>query len=133
MTGIEGSCHCGAVHFTLAAAPETVTRCTCSICTKMGMLWTYYSPEDFAVTQGEAALSSYSWGRERMDFRFCGTCSCMVHWRIKPELVAEVFGDGPGRVGINARLLDGIDATALPMAIFEGNSGWLILEDASSD
>ncbi len=38
---IKGNCHCGATHFTVAERPKTVTRCTCSFCTKRGVLWAH--------------------------------------------------------------------------------------------
>ena len=41
---LEGACHCGAVRFTIPAAPESVTDCNCSICRRLGTLWAYYSP-----------------------------------------------------------------------------------------
>lgn len=56
-----GSCHCQRVRFTVAATPTEVNRCSCSICTRLGALRAYYRPEEFAVTEGEDALSSYSW------------------------------------------------------------------------
>jgi hypothetical protein len=37
---VKGSCHCGATQFT-AQRPATVTRCTCSFCSKRGVLWAY--------------------------------------------------------------------------------------------
>ena len=36
---VKGSCHCGATQFEVPTAPESVTRCTCSFCTKRGALW----------------------------------------------------------------------------------------------
>jgi hypothetical protein len=123
MTGATGGCHCGTVRFAMAAAAVEATRCTCSICTKMGSLCTYCPPGDFRVTAGEEALSVYSWGDRMLDFRFCSICSCMVHWRVKPERFADAFGDGPGKVGVNARLLDGFVEGALRVRVFEGNTG----------
>ena len=36
---IVGKCHCGATQFEIEAAPESVTSCTCSFCSKTGALW----------------------------------------------------------------------------------------------
>ncbi len=34
---IKGSCHCKATAFEVSAAPENVTHCTCSFCSKRGV------------------------------------------------------------------------------------------------
>jgi hypothetical protein len=36
---IKGSCHCGNTQFEVSEAPHSVTRCTCSLCSKRGALW----------------------------------------------------------------------------------------------
>lgn len=120
---IEGSCHCGAVRFTVARAPDQVTRCNCSICTKTGSRMAYYPPEDFRVLEGgEAALSSYSWGDRLLDFRFCATCGCLVNWQAKPERMADCFPEGGGaaRVGVNARLMAGVELDKVPVRVVDG-------------
>lgn len=45
---IKGSCHCGQTQFEVSEAPASVTRCTCSLCSKRGALWAYYSRRNFA-------------------------------------------------------------------------------------
>ena len=131
---IEGSCHCGRVRFAVGAelvegerlpldggGPRQVTQCNCSICSKLGQLVSYCPPGDFSVTEGEDALSSYSWGDRLMDFRFCGTCACMVYSRVKPELIAEVWPDaGARKVMVNARLLEGVDLGAVAVREVDG-------------
>jgi len=48
---VKGSCHCGATQFTVTKRPATVTRCTCSFCSKRGALWAYQdSEDDFVLT-----------------------------------------------------------------------------------
>ena len=47
---IKGSCHCGNTQFEVSAAPSGVTRCTCSLCSKRGALWAYYTPAQFRLT-----------------------------------------------------------------------------------
>jgi hypothetical protein len=39
---LEGSCHCGAVKLRLPTVPEKGTRCSCSICRRLGSVWAYY-------------------------------------------------------------------------------------------
>ena len=38
---IEGSCHCGAVHWRFEGIPKSATTCNCSICRRYGALWAY--------------------------------------------------------------------------------------------
>lgn len=53
----RGSRHCGATQFTVAKRPETVTRCTCSFCSKRGALWAYQNEEDdFALAVARSGL-----------------------------------------------------------------------------
>ena len=61
---IKGSCHCKATAFEVSAAPENVTHCTCSFCSKRGSLWAYYTPSQFTLTTPEANVSTYRWGSQ---------------------------------------------------------------------
>ena len=57
---VKGSCHCGATQFTVARRPETVTRCTCSFCTKRGALWAYQNQEDdFVLSTARDRVATY--------------------------------------------------------------------------
>jgi hypothetical protein len=59
---VNGSCHCRATQFTVAKRPATVTRCTCSFCTKRGALWAYQDHEDnFVLTTARERVSTYQW------------------------------------------------------------------------
>ena len=116
-----GSCHCGAIRFTLASRPTEVASCNCSICTKHGGLWTYCPPADFNVDRGAELLGSYIWGDRLIAIRFCPRCACVVHWHAIEG--REVFAPGtPAKVGVNARLLDGLDATRLPRRMLDNRS-----------
>jgi hypothetical protein len=50
---ISGRCHCGRNAFEIAGElPDKLTRCTCSLCSKRGHLYAYYSPDQFKVVLG---------------------------------------------------------------------------------
>ena len=108
---VRGSCHCGAVRITVPHAPEWVASCNCSICRRTGALVAYYRPEDVRV-EGETA--TYVTGDRFIRFHHCPACACHTHWSANPEALA---GDLPehlraalaGRMGVNARLLDGFE------------------------
>jgi len=74
---ISGGCHCGAVRFTLHAAPERVVHCHCSICRRLSMsffqIGAVVRRDDVTVGPGGGNLTSYesSPGFVR---QFCRTC-----------------------------------------------------------
>lgn len=108
---VEGACHCGAVRFTLDAAPATVTDCNCSICRRYGVLWAYY-PLGQVHFSGEPATDTYLWGDRELTFHRCTTCGCVTHWRaIDPRY---------DRMAINARLLAPEIMTAAAVKHFDG-------------
>jgi hypothetical protein len=97
-----GRCHCGAVTLAVPRPPEWVGACNCSLCTKLGNLMVYYPDDEVAVT-GETAV--YVWGDRMIGLHHCPACGCFTHWR--------TLGEDFGRMGVNARLLDGFDPSAV--------------------
>jgi hypothetical protein len=94
---LTGSCHCGAVKIEVPSAPEWLGRCNCSFCRRIGAMMAYY-PDDRAVRiEGETV--PYIWGDRMISLHHCPTCGCFTDWRST--------GESYGRVGVNARLLDG--------------------------
>ena len=68
---LTGSCHCGATKFEVSEAPASVTRCTCSICSKLGVLWAYYRPENFRLLERPGSETIYLWRSKTIAFKFC--------------------------------------------------------------
>jgi len=74
---IKGSCHCGATQFRISKRPETVTRCTCSFCSKRGTLWAYCEREgDFELTTSRDRVATYQWGTYSIEHHHCAICGC---------------------------------------------------------
>lgn len=96
---VSGSCHCGAVRFTLQAAPETVTDCNCSICRRYGVLWAYYSPASVQLGSPEPSTDTYSTASHTLAFHRCRICGCVTHW-------TPLEWREPNRMAVNARLLE---------------------------
>ncbi|HEY5048434.1 MAG TPA: GFA family protein [Rhizomicrobium sp.] len=94
---IESSCHCGAVKLEIAAAPETVTDCNCSICRRYGVLWAYYSPRAVRIVAGNDATETYMWDDKSIAFHRCRACGCVTHWAALDKSL--------DRMGVNARLM----------------------------
>jgi len=96
---IQGSCHCGAVRIEVPEAPEWVGSCNCSFCRKIGSLMAYYPDDGGVRVTGETA--AYIWGDRMISQHHCPTCGCFTDWRST--------GESYGKVGVNARLLDGFE------------------------
>ena len=96
---LSGSCHCGAVQVSVPARPDWLASCNCSLCRRTGWLVAYY-PDDGAVrVEGETV--PYIWGDRMIAIHHCPVCGCGTHW--------DSTGESHGRVGVNARLLDGFE------------------------
>ena len=99
---VTGSCHCGKVRIEAPGAPEWLGSCNCSFCTKVGSLMAYY-PDDGSV-RVEGPTEPYIWGDRMIGLHHCPTCGCFTDWRS--------LGESYGKVGINARQLDGFAVTS---------------------
>ena len=94
---MKGSCHCGRVTIEVPSAPEWVGRCNCSFCRRIGSLMAYYPDDGGVRVTGETM--PYIWGDKMISLHHCPTCGCGTHW--------QTTGESYGKVGVNARLLDG--------------------------
>ncbi|WP_210395230.1 GFA family protein [Motiliproteus sediminis] len=114
MANYSGSCHCGAVRFSLQT--ETIDRglrCNCSICVRKGALM---SPEVYDVQQlryeAEAdALVCYQFGSGVAKHFFCGRCGIYPFHETLRQ---------PGHYRVNLGCIDQLDATTLPFQVFDG-------------
>ena len=122
----KGSCHCGATQFTVMKRPETVTRCTCSFCTKRGASWAYQDNEDdFVLITARDRVSTYQWGSYLVEHHHCAICGCGTSSR-------SPFGDrqakrpiaGYFRVQVNAWLLEDFHLGAQPIEVIDGKTLW---------
>lgn len=60
MQPYQGSCHCGAIHFSFGA--ETIikgVRCNCSFCSKRGTMVSLVPGEKFKFEAQEGVLGTY--------------------------------------------------------------------------
>ena len=118
---VQGSCHCGAVTLEIPRAPTELTSCNCSICRRLGTLWTYFSPTEVRIT---GATDTYCWGDKCLVLHRCTTCGCTTHWT-----PIEGRAD-PNRMGINARLLaPEVFGAARVRRIDGASDSWRYLDD----
>jgi hypothetical protein len=108
---VRGGCHCGRIRFEVAGTPDAVSICNCSICKMTGYLHWNVAPSAIELLTRDGDWSSYRFGTQRAEHRFCTTCG------ISPFRVPR---SDPDKIGVNARCLEGIDPDALPIARFDG-------------
>jgi hypothetical protein len=120
-----GSCHCGAIAFTIDGdIPGSLTRCTCSFCAKRGALWAYYPPARFHSTSSAANDAIYRWNTKMVAHHFCAVCGCTT-FSDSPAFEPDGSWDGSTRrIGVNARLFDGFDAAQAPVTVIDGKNLW---------
>jgi hypothetical protein len=109
---IEGSCHCGAVHWTFAGVPEGATTCNCTICRRYGVLWAYGHENEGIRVSGPTQV--YVRGRE-VGFHFCPTCGCIAYWRL-----LQPGQDGRRQIAVNLRLAEPEAVASIPIDHFDG-------------
>jgi hypothetical protein len=108
---MRGSCHCGKVNVEVARPPDWVASCNCSLCLKLAPLMAYYHPDDVTIAPaGES--DGYIWGDKCIAIHHCRTCGCLTHW--------ESLTAGYDRMGVNARLFDGLDLDSIEIRKING-------------
>lgn len=97
---IKGSCHCGAVEFevTLVDGFNTARRCTCSYCRMRGAVAVSAKLADFAVVEGEDALTEYQFNTKQARHFFCSVCGIYTHHQRRSR---------PDEFGVNVACLEG--------------------------
>ncbi len=111
---IQGSCHCGAIHWRFAGEPDGATACNCTVCRRYGVLWAYgYDGEGVTVS---GATRAYVRG-EAIEFHFCPTCGCVAFWRAQ-----RPSRDGRRRIAVNLRLAEPEAVARIPIDHFDGLS-----------
>lgn len=110
---INGSCHCGAVAFTMEDEPTQAVECNCSICRRKGHLLAFSPVEKFTLHTPREALGAYTFGKHNIRHQFCSTCGC------------GTFGEGKGpdgkpMVAVNMRCAENFDLATLTIIQFDG-------------
>lgn len=109
---IQGSCHCGSVHWRFDGQPEGATACNCTVCRRYGTLWAYdWVDEGIHVT---GPTKPYVRGTE-VEFHFCPHCGCVAFWRAR-----KAHDDGRRRIAVNLRLAEPDTVAHIPIDHFDG-------------
>lgn len=118
-----GRCHCGDTAFEFDVAADTVTSCTCSICSKRGALWVYCRPAQFRLLKAPQHASTYRWAKGFVQLHFCGRCGCTTYNESPTSRAGQADFDSP-LIAVNARLLEGFDAARVRIDVVDGNNLW---------
>jgi hypothetical protein len=112
----EGSCHCGAVKFSVDADPPTsAVSCNCSICRRKGLLLAFFPAGQFTLQSGADKLRSYTFNKHKIEHQFCTTCGAQAFANgAKP--------DGSAVRAINLRCVPSIDLGKLTLQEYDGAS-----------
>ncbi|KAB8164038.1 GFA family protein [Lysobacter maris] len=121
--GLQGSCHCGRTRFEVDTVPASLTRCTCSSCSKRGALWAYYTPESFRLLTPAGDVATYRWQTQTVKLNFCANCGCATFNESPDWSGGEPDFDNP-KIAVNARLFDDFDLDALPVEVIDGRNLW---------
>lgn len=101
-----GSCHCGAVKFTVEGDLEQAIECNCSHCSRKGFLLWFVPRADFQLTAGGDVVQTYTFNRHAIEHRFCPTCGT------QPFAYGNMK-DGSEMAAVNIRCLDDVDLDAV--------------------
>ena len=109
---VQGSCHCGAVHWRFEGIPESATACNCTVCRRYGALWAYDHEGEGIVVSGPT--QAYVRGKA-IGFHFCPACGCVAYWRsLAPDK------EGRRRIAVNLRLTEPEAVARIPIDRFDG-------------
>lgn len=107
MKEANGACHCGAVrfHVRLADGLRSARRCNCSFCRMRGAVVLTAHAGDITITQGEEALTLYTFNTGAAKHYFCSRCGIYTHHQRRSN-TAEF--------GVNAACLEGVSPFDFP-------------------
>lgn len=111
----QGSCHCGAVKYSVEGTVEQVIDCNCSHCSRKGYLLWFVGREQLLLHTPAEKLGTYTFNKHVIDHHFCPQCGCAPFG----------FGKGPGGVemaAVNVRCLENVDLKALNVQAVDGKS-----------
>jgi hypothetical protein len=119
---IKGRCYCGATEFEIDAAPESVTFCTCSFCSKTGALWAYYRPDQVRFTRLE---HDGLYAPRLNKHHFCPVCGMTTYGESPSwDLETKLPDFSRMTVAINARLLEDFDLDTVEHKTIDGRNLW---------
>jgi hypothetical protein len=111
-----GGCHCGKVRYEVNIDLTQVIACNCSLCSRTGWLLAFVPGDDFALRDGDGALTDYQFGKKHIHHQFCSTCGVnSFSHGVRPV-------DGQKMYAVNVRCLEGVEVDSFPVKRVDGKS-----------
>lgn len=110
-----GSCHCGHTGFEVEGDIDHLVECNCSICSKRGSLLWFVPRRRLRLLTPEQELSTYTFHTHKIRHRFCAHCGIHTYGE-------GTVASGEAMAAINARCLEGVDLSQIPIRRFDGRS-----------
>jgi hypothetical protein len=107
----HGSCHCGAVRFTIDAEITDRYTCDCSLCRRRGAVMTSVREDRLKITAGEDKLTLYQWNARVARHFFCSICGVYPFHKKRSM---------PDHYGVNLGCLEDVVAPDAPVRKAEG-------------
>ena len=111
MQEYSGSCHCGAIRFTVICVPDETTSCNCTLCRKKNALMIQVPKEALRITAGIDKLATYQWNTRVAQHHFCTLCGIYTFHRKRSN---------PESYGVNVYCLEGFDPDSVPHRLADG-------------
>lgn len=112
----QGSCHCGAVKFSVDVDDiSEVNECNCSHCQRKGFLLIFLPRNALQIDSGESSMTNYTFNKHVITHKFCPTCGTQ-------PFAVGVGPDGSEMAAVNARCVDGIDIASIKRIPIDGKS-----------
>ena len=118
---LSATCHCGAVRLVLPARPEKATQCNCSLCRRVGGLWSYFDVGTVRIEGHPEHTEAYVWGDRTLRTVRCRHCGCVTHWE-------PMEGKSEGRMAVNIRHFEPEAIGPVQVRSFDGADAWRYLE-----
>lgn len=98
----KGSCHCGAVEFTVELPHGILEprRCDCSFCRRRGAIAASVPLAGLEITGGREFLKLYQFNTMTAEHYFCSNCGIYTHHRRRSN---------PEEYGFNIACLEGVN------------------------
>jgi len=106
MACYHGSCHCGAVRFTIETDFPELTTCDCSICRRKNALMVKVPEDRMTIHSGMESLTEYRFHTQTARHFFCKTCGIYPFHRKRVT---------PDFFGVNVFCLDDFDPQGVPV------------------
>ena len=102
----RASCHCGGVVLELDLPDGVVDarRCTCSLCSKKGVIMGAVPLEDLRIVKGRELLTVYRFNTMTTEHYFCSRCGIYTHHQRRSN---------PQEYGVNVGGLENVNPSEL--------------------